>query len=454
VIAPSPTVARKLRRGGLCVVIIAASALLGCDSPRDVSVSVTPASSLFDQPVHIVVSGLDPDRTVTVGLRSADVLGHVWTSQAVFRSSGSGTVDLASAPAVSGSYRGLDPMGLIDTLQPAPGQAGLSADQGTAYYWSVHAPQRFQVTVTEDGSAIAVSAFSRKGAAPGVTVTNESIAAAGFFGQFWKPLAGSPPRPPVLEFGGSEGGLSGQLLGAALASAGYPTLDIAYFGEPGLPSRLKDIPLEYFAQALRWLARQPGVLANEIYVSAVSRGSEGALLLGAYYPALVHGVIASSPNDSALCSYPGCTGPAWTLHGKPLPYTKQFDNPDPTDNPAAVIPVQKIYGPVLLDCGTDDQTWTSCTFAQAIQRHLTAVSDRYAHVLYRYVGAGHFVGGLIPYEPTSYGYTNLNGLGDTLLANTDADARLWPEVLSFLADPAGRTGTFAAPATPPALNAP
>jgi dienelactone hydrolase len=330
-------------------VVIAASALPGCSSPRQGAVSVTPESSLFDQPVHIVVTGLDPDRTVTVRLRSADTLGHVWASQAVFRSNGSGKVDLASAPAVTGSYRGVDPMGLIDTLQPASGQA-------TAYYWNIRTSQRFQVTVTEGGSAVAIGEFSRKGTAPGVTVTDESIAATGFFGQFWKPPTGSPPRPAVLEFGGSEGGLDEQLLGGALASAGYPTLDIAYFGEPGLPSQLKDIPLEYFAQALHWLARQPGVLANDIYVSGASRGSEAALLLGAYYPSLVHGVIASSPSDVSLCSYPGCTGPAWTLHGKPLPYTRQFDNPDPTDNPAAVIPVQKIHGPVLLDCGTDDQT--------------------------------------------------------------------------------------------------
>jgi dienelactone hydrolase len=185
----------------------------------------------------------------------------------------------------------------------------------------------------------------------------------------------------------------------------------------------------------------------------VSRGSEAALLLGAYYPGLVHGVIAPSPNDVSLCSYPGCAGPAWTLYGKPLPYTRQVDNPDPTDNLAAVIPVQKIQGPVLFDCGTDDQTWISCAFAQAIQSRLTAVGDRYAHVLYRYVGAGHLVGSLIPYEPISHGYANLLGPGDTPLANTDADARLWPDVLSFLADPAGRTGTFTAPATPSALNA-
>lgn len=439
-----PIVARILCRGAVSVGVIAATGLLGCSSPRHGGVSVTPVSSLFDQPVHIIVSGLDPDRTVSVGLRSTDALGHVWTSQAVVRSNGSGTVDLVSAPAVSGSYRGVDPMGLIDTLQPASSLAA-------AYYWNVHRPQRFRVTVTEDGSEVAVGEFSRRGTAPGVTATSESIAATGFFGQFWKPPAGSPPRPAVLEFGGSEGGLDGQLLGAALASAGYPTLNIAYFGEPGLPSQLKDIPLEYFAAALQWLGRQPGVIASQMYVSGGSRGSEAALLLGAYYPGLVRGVIASSPGNLSLCSYPGCTGPAWTLHGQPLPYTTQVDDPAPTDNPAAVIPVQNIQGPVLLDCGTDDQTWISCTFAQAIQSRLTAAGDRYPHVLYRYVGAGHLVGTLIPYEPISSAAAS-RGPGDTPLANTDADARLWPEVLSFLANPAGSTGTFTAPATPPPLR--
>lgn len=439
-----PVVARSFYRGAVCVGVIAASGLLGCSSPRHGSVSVTPVSSLSDQPVHIVVRGLDPDRTLTVGLGSTDALGHVWTSQAVFRSDGAGTVDLVRARAVSGSYRGVDPMGLIDALHPASSQA-------TAYYWHVRAPQRFQVTVTEDGSEVAVGEFSRGAAGPGVRVTSESLAATGFFGQFWKPPAGSAPRAAVLEFGGSEGGLDGQLLGAALASAGYPTLNIAYFGEPGLPSQLKGIPLEYFAGALRWLARQPGVLPSQIYVSGVSRGSEAALLLGAYYPSLVHGVIASSPGNVSLCSYPDCTGAAWTLHGQPLPYTRQFDNLDPTDNPAAVIPVQNIRGPVLLDCGTDDLTWISCAFAQAIQRRLTAAGDRYAHVLYRYVGAGHLVGGLIPYEPISSA-TASRGPGDTPLANADADARLWPDVLSFLAHPSGHTGTFTAPATPPPLR--
>jgi dienelactone hydrolase len=435
------------------LLVIAASVLLGFDSSYAVSVSVTPGTSLSDQPVHIVVSGLGPGRTVTVSLRSADVIGHVWASRAVFRSTGAGTVDLAIDPALSGDYTGVDAMGLIDALALVPGQQIQPAGQAVSYPWNGQVTQDFHLTVTQGGSVIALGGFSRADDGPGVTATGERIAAVGFFGTFWKPAPGSRPRPAVLEFGGSEGGLGGGPLGSALASAGYPTLDIAYFGEPGLPSTLLNIHLEYFARALRWLARQPGVLDHEVFVSGVSRGSEAALLLGVYYPGLVHGVIASVPSDVVNCSYPDCAGPGWMLHGDPLPYTLQYHDPYPTDTPAAIIPVQRIHAPVFLDCGTDDQIWPSCPYAEAVQRHLTAARDRYAHLLYRFVGAGHFVGTVVPhqpYQPAADDYPAVEG--DTSLANADADARLWQDLLSFLADPQRRTGTFTVPATPPALT--
>jgi dienelactone hydrolase len=231
----------------------------------------------------------------------------------------------------------------------------------------------------------------------------------------------------VLVLGGSEGGLPGTLLPALLASNGYPALGVAYFAEPGLPKTLSRIPLEYFAGALRWLARQPGVDPASIAVLGVSRGSEAAQLLGVYYPNLVHAVIASVPSNVAICSSPGCTGPAWTLHGQALPYTSEFDNPSPADNPAAVIPDQRIQGPVFLDCGEADQTWTSCSYAQAILRLLDAHHDRWAHVLYAYPGAGHAVGSLVPYEPAS-------PVADPdYAADQQARALLWPHLLTFLA---------------------
>jgi dienelactone hydrolase len=266
----------------------------------------------------------------------------------------------------------------------------------------------------------------------------ESLKADGFVGEFLHPAHTVPGRPAVLVLGGSEGGLPDVLLPALLASNGYPALGVAYFAEPGLPQTLSRIPLEYFARALAWLARQPGVDPARIAVLGISRGSEAAQLLGVYYPNLVHAVIASVPSNVAICSYPGCTGPAWTRHGQPLPYTREFDNPNPADDPAAVIPDQRIEGPVLLDSGEADQTWISCPYARAILSLLDAHHDHWAHVLYAYPGAGHPVGTFIPYEP----YSSVGVAGDPGYAtDQQAVALLWPHLLSFLAglarNPAG-----------------
>ena len=393
--------------------------------------------------MHIVVEGAGSERTVTIALRSVDGAGTAFVAQATFRSSAAGEVDAATARATGGAYQGVDPMGLIEAMRPASGASAL-------YDWSDR-PHRFEVAVSEGGSRIAAGGFVRRW--PGVAMRSESIAATGFYGQFWTPPMGGPRRPAVLEFGGSEGGIHGQLIGAALAAAGYPTLDIAYFGEAGLPRTLTKIPLEYFARALRWLAGQPQVRKDQIYVLGGSRGSEAALLLGAHYPGLVHGVIASSPSDISFASYPADNAAAWTFRGRPAPYSTARVDLGPVDDPAAEIPVSRIRGPIFLDCGTEDNLWSSCAYALRMVRRLDGVGFPYPHVLYRYLGAGHHVNTLVPYQPGE-GYADLTeplAEGNTLFANADAHARLWPRLLSFLAHPAGQTGVITAPSTPPQL---
>jgi dienelactone hydrolase len=143
----------------------------------------------------------------------------------------------------------------------------------------------------------------------------------------------------------------------------------------------------------------------------------------------VDAVVASVPSNVALCGIadvPRCAGPAWTLNGKPLPYTTEFDNPHPTDAPAAVIPVEKIHGPVFLVCAGQDQVWTSCPYAYAIISRLAAHHVTYRHQLVDVSLAGHFVGSLLPDEP---GWAESD-------PNFAADARgretLWPRLLRFL----------------------
>ena len=275
----------------------------------------------------VAIIGLSPGELVDVELSSTDAVGVPWQASAAYRADPGGDVDLSTATAVSGSYRGVSGMGLIWSMH------ALKPDPEGLYFWGHDTPLAFTLAVSAHGTWVASAEFQRKLSAGAIAETTESLSDDGFVGELLRPASTAARRPAVLVLGGSEGGLPGGLLPALLAANGYPALGVSYFAEPGLPQALSRIPLEYFARALRWLARQPGVDPARIAVLGISRGSEAAQLLGVYYPNLVHAVIASVPSNVANCSYPRCAGPAWTLHGQPLPYTSHFDNPSPADNP-------------------------------------------------------------------------------------------------------------------------
>jgi hypothetical protein len=95
---------------------------------------------------------------------------------------------------------------------------------------------------------------------------------------------------------------------------------------------------------------------------------------------------------------------------------------------SALLPVDLIEGPVFLDCGTDDQIWGTargCSMAAYDLEELPANSSW--HVLYRFVGGGHGVNHLIPYEPTVAipAGSSDDTVGVTQIVNSDADAILW-----------------------------
>jgi dienelactone hydrolase len=401
----------------------AAAGVAGCgSSARGISIRVTPGTSLSDEPLHVVVTGLPPRKPVTLALRSTDAAGVGWRSGAKFIADAAGRVDLDTAPARAGSYTGVWGSGLLVSMHYETKEFHI--------YWWDGKTLRFELSARSGGKTVATTTFERKRGELSVRTRDLTLAENGFIGEFAAPKTGGR-HPAILAFGGSEGGNGETLHAALLASHGYPTLSIAYFGEPGLPSELDRIPLEYFRRALEWLRRQPGVDTKHIVTLGISRGSEAALLLGVHYPKLVHGVIAAVPSDAAICGYPDCSYPAWTLGGKALPYTTDFDNPAPTDNPAAVIPVERIKGPIFLACATYDEIWVSCRYSAAIQRRLDSHHFPYEHVLYTAAPpAGHLVGALLPYEPGFVAYN----LGTELsVANEKAREQIWPKLLAFLA---------------------
>jgi dienelactone hydrolase len=414
--------------GLLAAFVVAGTAgLAGCTSGSgDVTVLVSPAASGADQPVSITVSGLTPGTAVTLRLHSTDAEHVTWSSSATFRASPAGSVDPARMTARSGSYTGRSAMGLFWSMRPSASGSGSS--------WPGTRPETFDLSVSGDGSMLASARLTRRWLV--ASGRAETVAGTGFYGDYFvpPPVPAGKRHPAVLIIGGSQGGLSSTILAAALASHGYPALAIAYFGAPGLPASLQNIPLEYFAGALRWLRRQPQVDPGRLLTLGISFGSEAALLLGAHYPGLVHGVIGAVPSGVTTSPCPHCDYPAWTLHGRPLPYTRQFDAPAPA-GAAAVIPVERIDGPVFLVCGGADRSWASCGYAKAIMSLLASHHDHYPRQLAAYPAAGHAVGYLVPYLPGA-GIPSPGDGGATADANPAATAAVWPRLLRFLAGPA------------------
>jgi dienelactone hydrolase len=419
---------------GLGSVSIASPVHAAPTAGGSVNLRVSPTSSLMDVPLAISVRGLKPKASVVLRVTSTDVNGVAFGSEATFRANSDGVVTPERMAPVAGSYKGVHAMGLTDAMSPGPaGPSGL-------YFWG-DAPQSFTFTASSRGQESAPVTIERSVASSEVQRRPVSVSEAGFVGRLYQPAPGAAKKPAVLEIGGSGGGLAGGLVGGLLASHGYPTLDLAYFKLPELPATLSNIPLEYFTQALTWLGSQPNVDPRQIYVLGTSRGSEAALLLGAHFPDLVAGVIGSVPSNVVLCS-PSCDGPAWTRNGQPLPYTRQFNNPAPTDVPDAVIPVERILGPILLVCGGSDLVWHSCDYAKAIRDRLSAKRVPQPHPVLAYASAGHGVGILVRYEPSVGSASSVAGRaldfsGATVDANAIALAKVWPRVLAFL-DKRGR----------------
>jgi dienelactone hydrolase len=199
--------------------------------------------------------------------------------------------------------------------------------------------------------------------------------AAPVVGTVLRPPAGMRSGAPVVVWGGSTPGRPQGPVARDLARHGHPVLSLAYFGAPGLPDDLERIPLEYFVRAIRWFDRRPGVDGRRLTVYGVSRGSEAALLMGAHFPRLVHAVVAVAPSSKV---YPAVhrRAPAWTLRGRPLPYALADDAKAGFDAPA-VIPVERIRGPLLLAAGGRDRVYDAAAYEAAIVRRLRR--HRFAH---------------------------------------------------------------------------
>lgn len=429
----------------LCLAALLASAFFFLPRTAAGQRLVAPASALMDEVLDVRISGLRPGQRVTLRATMPDSAQRTWRAEAVFVANSRGEINIARDASLAGSYTGVDPMGLVTSMD-------LPDQPGVAVYFP---PSLDSVPVilalVADGRITDSVTVLRRFLALGVRAAPVHEP-DGPIGTLFFP-ARSGPAPAILVLGGSEGGNSAVDVAAQLAAHGYATLSLAYFGVESLPRELDEIPLEYFARAITYLREQPGVDSTAIALFGTSKGAEAALLVAAHDPR-VRAVVAYAPSSavwSCICSSPSHS--SWSLRGEGVPSVPPGRDPSVTTVSGqpqrlavhyryrmrnleavatAIIPVEQIKGPVMLVAGDADELWPSGEMARQVRARLAAAPGRTGDTIFIYPEAGHRIGkSFVPAGSTRVAGGRLE-TGGTARANAAAQADAWPRVLRFL----------------------
>ena len=209
---------------------------------------------------------------------------------------------------------------------------------------------------------------------------------------------GDGPHPGVVALSGSGGGIP-SWWGDLLAPHGIAVLAAAYFGVDPLPSVLCELPIEPVAIAGSWLQAHPRVAAGPVGLVGGSKGAELALLAATTWPELFGPVAAIAPSCVTWFGVDLTGGVAdasarssWTLDGRPVPFVPPvpgigFDRTERGLQSrriyavaleqaeavrAAVIPVERATGPILLLSGGEDGMCPSTWMARRIVERMAA----------------------------------------------------------------------------------
>jgi pimeloyl-ACP methyl ester carboxylesterase len=423
-----------------------------------VSLSVSPSPASLDQRLNIRIAGLQPNATVHLTAKSQAQDTLWWRSDANFDADEHGRIDLDRQSPRSGSYSGIDGMGLFWSM--SPDKEPKRADHLTFTIEDFSKPVITVIEVTDASGASTSTWVERHYASAGLRA---QAVRNGIVATLYK-LDDSVPLPGVLVIGGSDGGAGAPDVAILLASHGFAALSLSYFAAPNLSPTLENVPLEYFQKALQWMRSQPDIDPRSIAIYAESRGTEAALFT-ATSDDKVSAVVARSPSfvfwsGVTKAHLPGKA--AWNYQGQPQPYIPNTLYPDfiltylwnrvtgksvrqtplfledlahATEQDNKAISVEQIHGPLMLLAGADDQIWPSAMMAERIMARLRLRGHAYHDQLLTFSDVGHS----IPYVylPTRGNWQDSPfEVGGTPEGMAKAQASAWPQILEFLLDSA------------------
>uniref|UniRef100_A0A3Q1H5P6 Acyl-coenzyme A thioesterase 1-like n=1 Tax=Acanthochromis polyacanthus TaxID=80966 RepID=A0A3Q1H5P6_9TELE len=388
------------------------------------------ARCLYDEPVQVKVAGLKSRQLVTMRARLTDDKGVMFSSSATYRADGNGKIHLDRDPSLSGSYVGVEHMGLLWSMKP---------DTLHRYFHKsrILNPVMVMFSVHEEGDSKMLAEVTNERLLIGDGVSRILVEERNVCGVLYTPTGGGP-FPAVLDLSSTRS----EKRACLLANKGFVVLNLTLFTDK--PSKIKEMHLDYFEEAVNFLKQHSKVGSKGIGVISRSKGGDIALSLAAFVPGV----------EAVVCIN-GCNAnTAFPLYYKkrlilpPLSFDfKKFiptesgavigmhvlDNPLAEENKDTLIPIERAKGHFLFVASEDDLNWDSKTYMdQMVERLKRHGKDNFESVCYP--GAGHLLEP--PYGPhcesCPHYLSDKPGMwGGESRSHAAAEVHMWKKIQEF-----------------------
>ncbi|XP_045907405.1 acyl-coenzyme A thioesterase 6-like isoform X2 [Micropterus dolomieu] len=389
------------------------------------------ARCLFDEPVQVKVAGLRSRQVVTMKARSTDEKGVVFSSSATYRADGSGEIDLKRDPSLSGSYVGVEPMGLLWSMR---------ADTLHRKFQNTNAlnPHVVKVSVhEEEGEERMLAEANNERLLIGDRVSRLPVKEGNIRGVLFTP-PGEGQFPAVLDLSSFKSETRASLL----ANKGFVVLNVAVFSDK--PDNVKELHLDHFKEAVDFLLQHSKVGSKGVGVISRSKGADIALSLAAYVPGVeatvwINGCSANTVIplyyrkrqilSPVVCDFskliPVESGAFFIMDG--------VTNPLAEENKGSLIPVEQAKGCFLFVASEDDLNWDSKGYMEEmVERLKRHGKDNFESVCYP--RAGHLLEPPYgPFCPSSvHGFVLKSVLwGGEPSSHAAAEIHLWKKIQEF-----------------------
>ncbi|XP_030257568.1 acyl-coenzyme A thioesterase 1-like [Sparus aurata] len=395
------------------------------------------ARCLFDEPVQVKVAGLRSRQVVTMRATSKDEKGVVFSSSATYKADGNGEVNLDRDPSISGSYVGVEAMGLLWSMRadkPHTKFKKLNSLNPHVVKFSVH---------EEEGEGKMLGEVTNERCLIGDGVRRITVKEGNIRGALFTP-PGEGPFPAVLDLWTLGGGLS-EKRASLLASRGFVVLTVALYGHDDMPKHIKVVHLDYFEEAIEFLKKQDKVGSKGVGVISLSKSGDLALSVASYLPGV----------EATVWINGCCSNTAFPLYykGSQIHSALMYDssksiltesgalvvknnvyNPLAEENEGSLIPIERAKGHLLFVASEDDLNWDSKHYMELMAERLKRYGkDSYESV--SYPGAGHYLEP--PYGP--YCPSCVHGLvgkpvlwGGEPRSHAAAEVHTWKKIQEFL----------------------